>query len=65
MENDRDILLIAMFTFLTVFVWIFAELFKTSQTSTIQPATKQIITPLQTKIDTEVFQILNQRKNYK
>ena len=64
MESDRDILLIAILTFFTVFVWIFASFIRTSQASTITQTTKQIVAPLQTKLDTDVFDILEERKNY-
>ena len=65
MEKDRDILLVAIFTFITVFAWIFFELVKTTKISTVTQATQQLLTPIQTKIDTGVLERLNQRQNYK
>lgn len=65
MDNDRDILLVAIFTFLTVFAWIFFELIKTSKTSTITQSTQQLIMPIQTTIDTGTLDKLNQRQIYR
>jgi hypothetical protein len=65
MENDRDILLIAILTFITVFSWIFFDLIKTSQTSTISESTEQLLTPLTPTIDTETLNKLSLRINYK
>jgi hypothetical protein len=65
MENDRDILLIAILTFITVFAWIFFDLVKTSQTSTITDSTEQLLTPLNPTIDTDTLNKLSLRINYK
>ena len=64
MENDRDLLLVAIFTMLTVFLWVFFELAKTSQTSTIGLSTQQAITPFSPKIDISTLNVLNERKRY-
>ena len=65
MDNDRDILLITILTFFTVFAWIFFELVKTTRTSTVSEQTQQLLKPLNTNIDTDTFQILETRKNFK
>ncbi len=65
MENDRDILLVAIFTFFTVFVWIGFELFQTSKTSTIPESTMVLLKPLESKMDTEVLSIIEQKAVYK
>jgi hypothetical protein len=65
MENDRDILLIAIFTLLTVGVWISFELVKTTRTSTVETTTQQLLTPIQPKIDMETLDDLSSRRNYK
>jgi hypothetical protein len=65
MENDRDILLIAIFTFFTVFAWISFELAQTSRTSTINQATQSMLAPLNSTIDKQTLSIINSRINYK
>lgn len=64
MDNDRDILLIAILTFFTIFAWIFFELAKTTRTSTVTESTQQLLKPINPKIDVETIQILGQRKQY-
>lgn len=62
-QSDKDLLLVSIFSFLTVFLWIFFELFKTAKTSTIELTTQQIIQPLNTEIDTGILDILEERIN--
>jgi predicted negative regulator of RcsB-dependent stress response len=61
MDNDRDILLIAMLTFLTVFAWIFFDLVQTSKTSTITASTATLLKPISSKIDQETINALGTR----
>lgn len=63
-HTDRDILLISMFTFITVISWIAFEFVKTIKTTTVNAPIQQLITPLDPKIDTEVLTLLEQRKVY-
>lgn len=65
MENDRDILLVAILTFITVSLWIFFEFVKTTNTSTISSDLQQVLTPLNSSVDTSVLSILGERKIYK
>jgi hypothetical protein len=65
MENDRDILLIAIFTFLTVTLWIFFELVKTSQTPTVTASTEALVKPIQTTFDSQTINMLQQRQLYR
>jgi hypothetical protein len=65
MDNDHDILLIAVFTFFTVFAWIFFELVQTAKTSTVTLSTNSLLTPLEAKIDTQTLTNLEQRKIFK
>ncbi len=64
MDNDRDLLLISVFTFLTVSLWIFFELVKTTKTTTVETNVQQIITPFSSRIDTDILKSLESRKNY-
>lgn len=61
MKSDRDLLLISLFTFLTVVSWIFFELIKTTKTSTVAPTVNQIIVPLTPKLDTDTLNMLEQK----
>ena len=63
-DNDRDLLLVSIFTFLTVFSWVFFELVKTVKTTTIQSPVQQIIKPLNPKLDTGILDTLEQRRQY-
>jgi hypothetical protein len=64
MESDRDVLLISLFTFLTVSLWIFFELVKTVKTTTVSPSTQQAIAPLTPRIDTDILDVLEQKRTY-
>jgi hypothetical protein len=64
MQNDRDLLLISIFTFFTVSLWITFELLKTTQTTTVSRATQQIVVPLNPKIDVDTLTIVAGRRVY-
>lgn len=64
MRSDRDILLVSVFTFVTVVIWIFFELVKTTQTSTITKVTEQMLTPLPKEIERNVLSFLEERQPY-
>lgn len=62
MENDRDLLLISVFTFFTVCLWITFELLKTVKTTTVATTTQQIVVPMNPKIDIDTLtKIANKR----
>ena len=62
--NDRDLLLISVFTFFTVTLWVFFEVLKTVKTTTVTPQVTQIIVPLSPKLDTQVLQTIVTKKQY-
>lgn len=64
MDNDRDLLLVSVFTFLTVLVWISFELIKTAKTTTVSVPTAQIVTTLSSSLDTQSLSTIKQRKTY-
>lgn len=64
MEKDRDIFLISIFTFLTISLWIFFELVKTTKTTTVPATVEKIVTPLNPTLDTGVLSALELRKSY-
>lgn len=63
-DSDRDILLVSVFTFLTVLSWIFFELIKTAKTTTVSHKVQNVITPLDSTIDTGVLNIIENRDTY-
>jgi hypothetical protein len=63
-DSDRDLLLVSIFTFLTVCAWVFFELIKTVKTSTVEYSTQQVIQPLNPKLDTGILDILEQKKRF-
>lgn len=63
-ESDRDLLLVSIFTFLTVLSWVFFELVKTIKTTTVEAPVQQIIKPLNPTIDTAILDTLRERKSY-
>jgi hypothetical protein len=62
--NDRDLLLISVFTFFTVTLWVFFEVLKTVKTTTVTPQVTQSIVPLSPKIDSQVLQTIANKKTY-
>lgn len=64
MENDRDLLLVSLFTFFTVLLWISFELIKTAKTTTVTAPVQQIVTPLSGNLDTQIISQLKERKTY-
>ena len=64
MDNDRDLLLISIFTFFTVCLWITFELLKTYKTTSVAQSTQQIVVPLTAKIDIDSMTEIVGRKVY-
>lgn len=65
MDNDRDILLIAIFTCITISAWIFFELVQTAKTSTVTTNTAKLVKPINPKIDIDTLTILSERTLYR
>ena len=64
MQNERDLFLVSLFTFLTVSSWIFFELVKTTKTTTTPQTVERIVTPLSPTLDTDVLTQLGTRAVY-
>lgn len=64
MDNDRDLLLISVFTFFTVCLWITFELLKTVKTTTVASTTQQIVIPLTATIDIDTLTAISNKKVY-
>jgi hypothetical protein len=63
-DSDYDLLLVSVFTFLTIISWVVFELIKTAKTSTVKSSVEQVITPLKPTLDTGILDVLEQRKPY-
>jgi hypothetical protein len=61
MDEERDLLLVSIFTTLTIFLWVFFELVKTTKTSTIARPVQQVVSPLSSKIDVSILEELEAR----
>jgi hypothetical protein len=64
MENERDLLMISIFTFFTITLWVTFELLKTVKTTTITPTTQQLVIPLNPKIDIDTLTSIANKKVY-
>lgn len=64
MESDRDIVLISIFTFLTVSLWVFFEFVKTVKTTTVSQSVQQVIAPFSPTIDSDILTEIANRKTY-
>lgn len=64
MDDDNNLLLIAVFTTLTIFSWVFFELVKTTKTSTVTTTTKRITAPLSPKIDIDIITNLETKQSF-
>ncbi len=64
MDDDRDLLLVAVFTTLTILLWIFFELAKTTKETTVTRPLQQAVTPLTSKIDTDILDLLEARSTF-
>lgn len=56
--KQRDIFLIAVFTFLVVVAWIGFSLYHVQATSTISPTLKERIAPIEPRFDTSTINML-------
>lgn len=61
MDSDRDLLLVSVFTFLTVSLWVFFELVKTTKTTTISSTVQQVITPFSSTLETDIVDMLEKK----
>jgi len=59
--EERDLLLVAIFTTFTIFLWVFFELVQTTKTSTVSQPQQQIVSHLTSKIDTSILEELEMR----
>ena len=64
MDKDRDVLLLSIFTFLTIVLWIVFELVKTVKTTTIAPLTQKLEKPFNPKINMDIVDSIVQRQSY-
>ncbi len=62
MIQQRDLLILSVFTFITVFIWIVTDVYHAVVTSQITEVQQQLIMPLNPKIDEVVMQNIRSRK---
>jgi len=64
MRSDRDILIVCIFTFITVVTWIFVDFVKTTQSSTVTSVTEELLAPLPGPIDQKLLRDLEARQAF-
>ena len=64
MDEDRDLLLVAIFTMITIMLWVFFELVQTTKTSTVNPAVQKTVLPLSSRIDTGIVDKLETKQPF-
>jgi hypothetical protein len=64
MKTDRDLMLVSLLTFVTVFLWIAFELTKTTKTSTVTNRTQQLIQPFTPTLDSATLDSLEAKQTY-
>lgn len=62
MIERRDALILAIFTFITVFAWIVTDIYHAVVTSQITEVQAQLIRPLNPKFDPITIQKIQERK---
>jgi hypothetical protein len=62
--TDKDMLLVSVFTFLTVSLWIIFELVKTTKTAVISTTEQFVITPITSKFDIQTLSKIKDRPIY-
>ena len=60
--RNRDILILALFTFATVLAWLAADVYHAAITSQVTDVQKQLTTPLNPKFDTSTIDNIRKRK---
>lgn len=61
MNQNRDLLLISIFTLITVFAWIVFEVYHSAVTTTITQIHQKLINPLDPKINEATLNAIRQR----
>lgn len=62
-NNNHTTIIIAVFTIVTVLIWIAADIYHISVSSTIPEDMKQVIAPFNPNLDTQIFDELKNKKN--
>lgn len=65
MQNDKDMLLVAILTFITVFLWIFFEITKTTRTSTVSQSYQEVLSPINPDVDYDTIENIKLRQSYR
>lgn len=60
--NQKELLIISLTVFLTVVVWVIADLHHTSITKKVEVNNQAFLKPIQTDINIEIISALEQKK---
>lgn len=61
MMHSKDMLIISIFTLITVMAWIAFDVYHAAVTSTVSQVQEKLITPLDPKLDTSVLNRVQQQ----
>jgi len=60
--KQKEFLVISITVFLTIIVWLIADLYHISTTEKIKLINPRVLKPININIDTEIFKILEEKK---
>jgi hypothetical protein len=63
MKKNNQLIFVAIFTIVTILIWIGADLYHISVNSTIPEDMKQIVIPINPTLDTKIFEELRSKKD--
>ncbi|HCS78628.1 TPA: hypothetical protein DIV55_02695 [Patescibacteria group bacterium] len=63
MINQKDLLVISIFTFITVIFWVVSGVYHAIVTSQITEVQEELITPLNPKLNAEAIENIRSRSN--
>lgn len=63
MKKNNQLTVVAIFTIITILIWIGTDLYHISVNSTIPEDMKQIVIPINPNLDTKIFEDLRSKKD--
>lgn len=63
MMNNKDMLVISIFTLITILAWIVFDVYHAAVTSTITEVQQQLMTPLNPKLNTQALKNVRRSSN--
>lgn len=61
MIAQRDLLIIAIFSIMTVFIWIVSDVYHAAATTQITPVQEELMTPLDPNFDQSTIDMIRSR----